>query len=389
VLAATGKDTTVPILWNHLTRNTLKVLGTGKAEVDIMEYFRGGKEPLAYELTPDENALAGTVFATASVFTAELDKDTGVLTISARSATATLAETSYTTGEKVTLKATDADKAFVAAELTIKANREPGIPTDNDAIIELTVGTQNATDTMRDGLDDEGEMTTIQPNPVCATFGSCVFTIKLNDTDDNGNATFTPNVEGIAPADNDRQVVVTDDDTTGMTFSVESNDEQVQVSASGATITIVGLKTTYDADASPPAHVPASVTIRAKDENGLWVDRDLAVTVNTPPEVKSAFEAAYSFPRATAAATVIVGVSDHFKDAEGDTLVIRVKSSDAEKVAFPDSYDDGMIPGGTTDLQVIPRNIGSATITVTAVDARGQMMEQSFTVRVTAPAPAS
>jgi hypothetical protein len=385
VLAATGKDTTVPILWNHLTRNTLKVLGTGKAEVDIMEYFRGGKEPLAYELTPDENALAGTVFATASVFTAELDKDTGVLTISARSATATLAETSYTTGEKVTLKATDADKAFVAAELTIKANREPGIPTDNDAIIELTVGTQNATDTMRDGLDDEGEMTTIQPNPVCATFGSCVFTIKLNDTDDNGNATFTPNVEGIAPADNDRQVVVTDDDTTGMTFSVVSHDEQVQVSASGATITIVGLKTTYDADTS--AHVPASVTIEATDANGLSTERDLAVTVNTPPEVKSAFESSYSFPRAATETDVVFGVAGHFKDAEMDTLEIRVKSSDAERVAFPSNYTGGVVSGA--NLQVIPRNIGSATITVTAVDARGQMMEQSFTVRVTAPAPAS
>jgi hypothetical protein len=384
VLAATGKDTTVPILWNHLTRNTLKVLGTGKAEVDIMEYFRGGKEPLAYELTPDENALAGTVFATASVFTAELDKDTGVLTISARSATATLAETSYTTGEKVTLKATDADKAFVAAELTIKANREPGIPTDNDAIIELTVGTQNATDTMRDGLDDEGEMTTIQPNPVCATFGSCVFTIKLNDTDDNGNATFTPNVEGIAPADNDRQVVVTDDDTTGMTFSVVSHDEQVQVSASGVTITVVGLKTTYDADTS--ADVPASVTIKATDANGLFTERDLAITVNTPPEVKSSFESSYSFPRDTDAAVVVVGVAGHFKDAENDTLEIRVKTSDDQKVAIPDTYTDGVIPNGTADLSLTPVNIGSATITITAVDARGQMVEQSFTVAVTRPA---
>jgi hypothetical protein len=383
-LVTTGIDA-MPILVNHITRNNVKVLGTGKVTVDITPHFRGGKEPIAYTLAPPATT-DDTVFADDSVFKAELDKDTGMLTISARSATAAVLETSYTGGEMVTFKATDADK--VAADnvmLTVKANREPAIPTSGDDIaIEFMVGAQNAMDAMRDGLDSKGKKTTIQPNPVCATFGSCVFTIKLNDSDENGNATFTANVEGTAPAAGDRQVVITDDDTTGMTFAVVSHDEQVQASASGTTITIVGLKTTY----KDGADAPAAVTIEATDAKGLSTERDILVSVDTPPEIKSQFESTYTLTRNAAnddaAKLVISNVRSSFKDAEDSALQIKVATSDDQRVAIDaDNVTEGFYT--PANLNLIPLNVGSATITVTAVDDRGQMAEQKFTVTVKAP----
>ena len=167
-----------------------------------------------------------------------------------------------------------------------------------------------------------------------------------------------------------------------MTLSVVSHDEEVQVSADGTTLTVVGLKSTFSDD-SDNTNDFASVTIKVIDADGLFVERDLAVIVDTPPEVKSTFESSYSFPRGSSAVNVVVGLAAHFKDVDDATLTYVVKSSDDAKVAFPTSYTDGEVEGA--DLQVIPRNIGSSTITVTATDGRGQTAEQSFTVRVTAP----
>ena len=58
---------------------------------------------------------------------AEIDEDTGILTVSARSATATLADgaTAYTTGEMVEVKivATDDDRGSVTRERYVYAVR--------------------------------------------------------------------------------------------------------------------------------------------------------------------------------------------------------------------------------------------------------------------------
>ena len=388
-LTLSGK-TEAPILLSHVTRNNQKVIGAQKEDVDITSYFRGGKDPVTYELVPPNADPAhednnDTVFDNESVFKAEVNKDTGALTISARSATAAIDAGSYTTGETVTFRAVDGDKIKSdSVNLMVKANREPTIVAANqdDAVIELTVGMQNATDATRDGLDDKGKKLDTQPNPVCATFGSCVYSIKLNGaTDTPSNAAiFLENPEG---GDNtDAQVVASDDDTAGMTLSVVSHDEEVQVSADGTTLTVVGLKSTFSDD-SDNTNDFASVTIKVIDADGLFVERDLAVIVDTPPEVKSTFESSYSFPRGNSAVNVVVGLAAHFKDVDDATLTYVVKSSDDAKVAFPTSYTDGGVDGA--DLQVIPRNIGSSTITVTATDGRGQTAEQSFTVRVTAP----
>ena len=356
---------------------------TQKETVDITGYFRGGKEPVTYKLVPynadpthQENE--DSVFDNESFFTAEIDEATGVLTIAARSATAPVTPADlYTTGEKLRVKAIDADKIeSEVEELFVKANRAPVVPgEDNPPVVTLTVGSQDATDSMRDGLDAMGKKTTIQPNPLCVTFRSCVFTIAMDDTATPSTAMFTSNLEGAA-ASGQAVTIVTDDDVAGMMFSVVSNDEQVQVSASGATITIIGLKSTV----KDGANVPATVTIKATDTDGLYVERDLSVTVDTPPEIESRFESSYSFTRSETAALVISNVRSHFKDAEDTTLEIRVKTSDARKVALPDDYTDGVMPASDENLELVVDNIGTSTITVTAVDDRGQMVEQTFTV---------
>ena len=190
-LTLSGK-TAAPILLSHVTRNNQKVIGVQKEDVDITSYFRGGKDPVTYELVPPNadpthSDNEDTVFDNESVFKAEVNKDTGALTISARSATAAIVAASYTTGERVIFRAVDGDKIKSdSVDLMVKANREPTIVDANepDAVIELTVGMQNATDATRDGLDDKGKKLDTQPNPVCATFGSCVYSIKLNGATD-------------------------------------------------------------------------------------------------------------------------------------------------------------------------------------------------------------
>jgi hypothetical protein len=382
----------MPILVNHVTRNNVKVLGSDKVTVDITPHFRGGKEPIAYTLVdPGTDQQTGTVFLSTSVFAAELDKDTGMLTITARSAVATAVDpASYTTGETVTFKATDADDVSPAMNvtLTVKANKEPEFAADE--VFMVGVGAQNATDPMRDGLDSKGKKTAIQPNPVCTTFGSCVYSIKLNDSGSGGNATYTPNLEGVA-ADDNRQVFIIDDDTAGMTLSVVAHDDHVQASASGAKVTITGLKTTWTATGggpTTPGHARAAVTIMAMDANGLSTERDIMVAVDTPPEIKSVFESTYTLTRNaandSAAKLVISNVRGSFKDAEDSALQIKVATSDDQRVGITAAnVDEGFYT--PDDLNLIPLNVGSATITVTAVDDRGQMAEQKFTVTVKAP----
>ncbi|MCY4372496.1 MAG: hypothetical protein OXC31_01910 [Spirochaetaceae bacterium] len=378
----TAKDQSVPILMNHVTRNNLKVLGTGTVTVDITGYFRGGRGPAEYELTPPAVA-DDTVFASDSLFKAELDKETGMLTIKAGSATETLEAVAYTTGETVTFKATDADKISTAnVELTVKANREP---TYEAGAVIVTVGAQAATDGGRDGLDSMGKKTTIQPNPVCAMFATCVYTFALNTTPDPDTATFQANLEAAA-GDGNPVTFVTDDDIKGLMFSIVSHDENVQASASDNTITITGVKTTFDDDEADD-HAEAAVTVKATDANGLSVERDLMVRVDTPPEIKSQFNSSYELPQGTDAVPVINDPRGHFKDAETPAitaLTIKVATSDAQKVGLPTTYTDGVIPSGTETLSLIPRNQGSATITVTAEDARGQTAVQTFTVTVKA-----
>ena len=253
-IAMTG-TTPAPILLNERADGTL---GAGVATVDVTGYFVGGKEPITYEivvLVADDDGYMGSIHETTASFKATIDKDTGILTAAAKNARVDVSDGQRGGGETVQVKATDANKAPAEVTFTIKANSNPVA----GAALTVTVGLQNAKDALRDGLNNTTGAAlpaASQPNPVCATFVSCVFTIVLEARAANAgdtdvvNATYTPLVEGGTAGDGVN--VITDADVKEMTFSVVEYDSAfVTASASDTKITVGGIKSTWVADNTP------------------------------------------------------------------------------------------------------------------------------------------
>jgi hypothetical protein len=372
-----------------LNRGELLTLGSATAVVDVTGYFRGGKQPVTYSIVvPTEtDALAASVHAeTGAIFKAVVDPATGQLTITAKTPRVVIAPVAkYEMGETVTIKATDADK--IAAEtvmLTIKANRAPTaatVITDENA---LTVGTQNAKDALRDGRHNTtAAVLATQPNPVCATFASCVFTIKLQDGTAS-SATLTRYTEA-ATADDITGLtatnVIMDDDTAGMTFSIVDYDAtKVLASASGNKIMIGGVKSTW-VGAPTNDHEPTTVTIMATDANDLTVEHEIPVTVDSAPTLstKFLFESRYELT-AGPMRQIIVDVGEHFVDPDnGTTALVYSVTSSNHAVALP--------PATTTEALTMRLGQGTATVTITATDQRGQTAKAEFVVNVKAVVP--
>ena len=391
------------ILLNLRSASDLTI-GAATATVDVTGYFRGGKEPIAYTIvTPAVGVTppADSIHNPAAIFKATLDEDTGILTVAAKNPRAAVASAKLDTAETVMIKATDVDKIGAdAVTLMIKANQAPIIPQGATAFL-VTVGIQNAKDAKRDGLNNTTGAAlpaAQQPNPVCATLASCVFTIALNDAVDPGAAQYIEVLEGdgtTAATPGTTVVVITDNDVKGTTFSVEEYESAfVSASASGAKITISGLKSTWVADNNPdpntttPGHQTTPVRIKVTDDNGLWVEREIMVQVDEPPTLSKTFRFNTAYEVLTTQSTAfITGLDKYFDDKEDDPdtnamLEFTVASSNR---AVADIPTDGELPA---DLALMGYGPGSTTITLTATDTRGQTVSTSFTLTVKqAPPP--
>ena len=85
------------------------------------------------------------------------------------------------------------------------------------------------------------------------------------------------------------------------------------------------------------------------------------------------FQSRYVFP-AKAETMVITGLEKYFDNAEDDTLMYTVTSSNRSSKSFHDN-----IPWRDTDLTMDLAQ-GTATVTITATDARGQTVKAEFVV---------
>ena len=61
-----------------------------------------------------------------------------------------------------------------------------------------------------------------------------------------------------------------------------------------------------------------SVTVRATDNGGLYVDTELTVTVDGAPEVETALPSSYEIEQNTTPETIVDDLNRFFKDAEAD-----------------------------------------------------------------------
>ena len=123
----------------------------------------------------------------------------------------------------------------------------------------------------------------------------------------------------------------------------------------------------------------SQVTVTARDAHGAAVSQGFTVTVgpdNEAPVVERAL------PDLTVAAdsSVVVDVSAHFRDPDGDTLSYAASSSN-EGAATVKVDDDEVTVTGVSR--------GASVVTVTASDGRGGSVSQDFSVTVPNRAPSA
>ena len=151
-----------------------------------------------------------------------------------------------------------------------------------------------------------------------------------------------------------------DPDGGALTYTVASSAAGVvSVSLSGSTLTMVGV-----------ADGTATVTVTARDPDGLTATQDFAVTIETP---NRAPEAVGTIPNQMidAGSSETVDVSSYFRDPDGDELTYTSSSSSPAAVSV------SLSGSALTATGIGP---GTATVTVTATDSDGLTATHSFDV---------
>ncbi len=155
-----------------------------------------------------------------------------------------------------------------------------------------------------------------------------------------------------------------DPDNDTLTYTaISSNTAKATVSVSSAVVTI-----------TPKAEGATTVTVTARDNNGLTATQTIAVLVTAAPN--RAPIAVGTIPPVTLTAgtsAANVDVSSKFRDPNGDTLSYTAVSSDNSKAT-------ANVLG--TIVAITPVAAGSATVTVTARDNNGLTATQTIVVLV-------
>ena len=168
--------------------------------------------------------------------------------------------------------------------------------------------------------------------------------------------------------------VFDDGDGDGLTITASSSDEgvaTVAVSADYSTLTV-----------SAQARGMATVTLTADDGNGGTVDDTFTVTVKAAPTVASAIADISGLEAEDSRSVSLSGV---FSDPDGETVTVTEASSSDTSIAAVSAAIDGST-AAITAVTVIGNSEGTATITVTARDADGNIVSDAFDVTVNAPA---
>jgi hypothetical protein len=338
-------------------------IGDAPPDADPSMYFSGGVPPIEYSVTRDmdtsEDPATLPDGASDSFTLVEMD---GMLVFGIKKdlmapVEGTNAEdpNDYTKGSQFTLMATDSTGAIATKMVHIVANRAPTRP-DTVPAFELTVGTQGAADDDRKGGDGTGA------TPKCAVFNVCVIIPAVADASTDDNVQFRDENSGMLTFS---VVAVSNSKASAMAIDGDDDDDEV-----GDAIQVMGM----EAGA-------VSVTVRATDDGGLWVDTELTVTVDGAPEVETPIASSYEIAKG-ASATIVTGLDSFFKDAEADDADAQAD----DEMTFTSKSDTEayvMIEASDNDLRVTGVNHGgTATITVTATDSLGQTVTQTTKVKV-------
>ena len=161
-----------------------------------------------------------------------------------------------------------------------------------------------------------------------------------------------------------------DPDDDELVFKAGSSDDGVaKTIVSGAKVTIASV-----------AEGTATITVTARDPDGLTASQDFGVTVSEPPEDNRAPVVVEAIPAKILEKgdSMRIDVAGHFSDPDGDKLVFKAKSSDSE-----------VVTARVTDatLTVTAAATGSATVSITAEDPEPLSARLAFDVTVEPPSP--
>lgn len=320
---------------------------------DVTNLFVGGTAPITYTIS---TAASGGPF-TASI------KD-NMIVVGKRSGTSgnLVDPGSYTTGTTLQVRATDANGATVTKDVAIRANRKPMVEGGTTHVRRhVVVGTQSedmgpASDpdyykaknvaTIMDLRSYNGPAASpAQPNPYFSDDGDDA----SGKDDDLGDHTLeiVKLVRGSGDAGNAA------DHLTAELVAGENGN-----AANGLKLT--GLKSTWDSSATPPAHVPVVVTLKATDPAGLSAETTITVIVDGAPEQNTAPPAS-AVKRASGTQGILIrGVTGFYKDPEQAEAGTGLLLAAGDVVVTPATSGAGTIDSG--NLALTPNNPGSATV---------------------------
>ena len=154
--------------------------------------------------------------------------------------------------------------------------------------------------------------------------------------------------------------VFSDADNDALSITATSDDEAV------ATVSVASDYSTLTVSAQ--ARGTATITVTAKDGNGGTVQDTFTVTVKAAPVVAQPLGDVAGLEQGD---TQEVSLAGAFSDADGDALTITAASSDETKAAVTVASD-----GSKLTLAGVAE--GTTTITVTAQDADGNTVSDTF-----------
>ena len=298
--------------------------------VDVTKLFAGGVSPITYRISTDP--------PTDSTFKASINDDNQIV-VTKRVASATSPTGDYEEGTALTVRATDADGRTATKVVNIRTNRAPRLAGSGWATIVVGTQSEKYSDTYK------------AMNVVSADFNQAEY---LFEDVGSGND---------ADAQAGRKAI---------TYTISSTErgtgdgtEYATASIEGSVLTVTGLKSTWDKDATPPAHVPIDVKVKATDPGGLFLEQVVQFVVDGAPELgDTAPPAVISRKQTGVLAIVVRDLADFFEDPEGAGAPVTIVGATlAPSVRGAVSID------GDGHLTLTANNQGAATITFYASSA--------------------
>ena len=347
------------------------------ATIDVSSYFRDADgDILSYTATSSNTGVGGVSVSGSSVVVSALAKGVFTVTVTARDPQGLTAQQSF----QVTVPNRGPEAAGTIPARTVSVGETATIDVSSyfrDADGDILSYTATSSNTGVGGVSVSGS------SVVVSALAKGAFTVTVTARDPQGLTAQQgfqvtvpnrgPEATGTIPAQTvsagetasvDVSAYFRDPDGDPVAYSAASSAATVvAVSLSGGTLTLVG-----------QSAGTATVTVTARDPDGLMAAQSLSVTVVTRNRGP---EAVGSIPGETVAVggTETVDASSYFRDPDGDALTYSAVTSAPGVAAVSVSGSVLTIAGVAT---------GTATVTVTASDPYGLTAASSFDVTVVA-----